>query len=530
VKPRRRRSERRLARESDLDSIISRAPPVFTSFFVEEPKLLFGSNQPAVDPKAGLEQFGPVTALTPRIRIGVIGTGDGISAFSAYLQRATSRITPGTNARGKPYDPFVFPDFPGTSPDSTFRVEFIADPAVQRTIPDAFFSTAVAPGKPSVKLRNVVALVTKELAALADSEPGPDVVAIVLPPSVEKACATIGASLRGQKIILTPVQKMLRSFDRERMKTGQEFFDLDLTDTGGAAERGFWNIHHALKAHSMVFGLPTQLVWENRLHDVGLTQDPASVAWNLFTALFYKGGNIPWQLQQIPLHTCFVGVSFYRESPLEGADVQSSLAQVFSGAGEGLVLKGRKATVDKKRDRNAHLDQKSAESLLTQAIALYEQHHHVKPARVVMHKTSRYWPEELEGFKQALGGIPRYDFLALEKLNMKFMRLGREPPLRGTVISLAPRHHVVFTMGYVPYFRSYPGMRIPTPIEIVEHHGDSPAEQVCREIMALTKVNWNSCSFACSEPITLQFARTVGRILAEIPSGVVPQTKYKFYM
>jgi hypothetical protein len=67
-------------------------------------------------------------------------------------------------------------------------------------------------------------------------------------------------------------------------------------------------------------------------------------------------------------------------------------------------------------------------------------------------------------------------------------------------------------------------------LEIVEHHGESPTELICQEIMALTKLNWNSCSFASSDPITMLFARTVGRILTELPPDVVPQTKYKFYM
>jgi argonaute-like protein implicated in RNA metabolism and viral defense len=73
-------------------------------------------------------------------------------------------------------------------------------------------------------------------------------------------------------------------------------------------------------------------------------------------------------------------------------------------------------------------------------------------------------------------------------------------------------------------------MRIPSPLEIVEHHGDSSAASVCDEILALTKVNWNSCSFGSSMPITIRFAKNVGRILAELPLGVTPQTKYKFYM
>jgi hypothetical protein len=248
------------------------------------------------------------------------------------------------------------------------------------------------------------------------------------------------------------------------------------------------------------------------------------------TALYYKAGNIPWQLELVPQNTCFVGIAFYKESPHPQADVQSSLAQVFSGAGEGLVLKGERAVIDRKRDRKAHLDQNGAEQLLRRALATYEAVHQNRPIRVVIHKTSRYWPEELAGFKKALPDGTRSDFIALEHLDHRFMRCGKEPPLRGTVISLADSHHVIFTQGYIPFLRTYPGMRIPNPLEIVEHHGDSSAAVICEEILALTKVNWNSCFFGSSMPITLRFATSVGKILAELPVGVTPQTKYKFYM
>lgn len=133
-------------------------------------------------------------------------------------------------------------------------------------------------------------------------------------------------------------------------------------------KRGGFDIHHALKAHAMRFALPTKIVWEDHLRGQGLTQDPASMAWNFFTALYYKAGNVPWLIQHVPPNICYVGVSFYKESPLQGADMQTSLAQVFSGSGEGLVLKGQKAVIDKKRDRKAHLDERGAEQLLTQAI------------------------------------------------------------------------------------------------------------------------------------------------------------------
>lgn len=60
---------------------------------------------------------------------------------------------------------------------------------------------------------------------------------------------------------------------------------------------------------------------------------------------------------------------------------------------------------------------------------------------------------------------------------------------------------------------------MPQPLEIVEHHGDSPWDSVLKEVLALTKMNWNTADFACAKPITVAFARRVGQILAEVPPG-----------
>jgi hypothetical protein len=73
-------------------------------------------------------------------------------------------------------------------------------------------------------------------------------------------------------------------------------------------------------------------------------------------------------------------------------------------------------------------------------------------------------------------------------------------------------------------------MRSPQPQEILELFGTSPADTVMREILALTKLNWNSADFSCDEPITLAFSRRVGEILAELKPSINPQKEYKFYM
>ena len=231
----------------------------------------------------------------------------------------------------------------------------------------------------------------------------------------------------------------------------------------------------------------------------------------------------------MPENTCYVGISFYRSDPGKSA-LQSSLAQAFSGHGEGLVLQGPKSVTDRRGNPTPHLGEKEAEELLREVLKLYTDFHDIPPRRVVIHKTSRYWPDELRGFKRALEDIPRHDLVALDRQGHRLLRTGGAPPVRGTAVTLAPGHHVLYTTGYVPALRVYPGMRVPLPLEIVEHHGDSSPEVICREILALTKLNWNSCSFSCTEPITLQFSKNVGLILRELPKGVLPARLYRFYM
>jgi hypothetical protein len=157
----------------------------------------------------------------------------------------------------------------------------------------------------------------------------------------------------------------------------------------------------------------------------------------------------------------------------------------------------------------------------------------LKSRRVIATKKSytpsRYWPEELDGFKAALSDIHSYDFLALERRGIRFLRLGHEPPIRGTVIQLAKRNYLVYTQGYVPFLRAYPGMRVPNPLEVVEHWGDSSADRVCSEILALTKLNWNTCSYGSGDPISIAFSKQVGRILTEIRSAAV-LSKYRYFM
>ena len=178
-----------------------------------------------------------------------------------------------------------------------------------------------------------------------------------------------------------------------------------------------------------------------------------------------------------------------------------------------------------------HLTKELAASLLRDVIEMYKRQNRERlPGRLVVHKSSRFTDEELVGFEDACQLVPRKDFVALGGRGLQFYRTGDYPALRGTYIKFSESDLLIYTSGYVPFLRTYPGANVPQPLEVLQYYGDSPWDTVLREVLALTKMNWNTADFACRDPITLAFSRRVGQILAEVPPDAKIRREYRFYM
>jgi len=91
-------------------------------------------------------------------------------------------------------------------------------------------------------------------------------------------------------------------------------------------------------------------------------------------------------------------------------------------------------------------------------------------------------------------------------------------------------NYFLYTTGYLIELGKYPHGHVPSPLRVVDHYGDSSKTQLLKEILILTKMNWNTANVDGAFPITLQFARLVGEILREIPEDRLPNPKYSFYM
>jgi hypothetical protein len=259
-------------------------------------------------------------------------------------------------------------------------------------------------------------------------------------------------------------------------------------------------------------------------------QDKATTAWNFHTALYYKAGGVPWRLARQPstLTTCYVGVSFFKS--LAGDKLMTSVAQVFDERGEGLVVQGGSASYDKD-DRSPHLSAEDAQELLAGGLATYRREHKTMPARLVMHKTSYFNVQEKEGFTRAAEDekLEVLDLVTVRRSGARVLRAGDSPMVRGTAMLFDEKSGIVYLKGTVPYFQVYPGAYIPRALEFIREDGETGASELARELIELSKLNFNNTQFDTGDPITVRAARRVGDILKHVPSGKKVNSRFRYF-
>lgn len=528
------------AKSDPVRLLSSRRAPVFAATFIPEPGLEFGNKQQLVDPRVGLGIHGPIdrassTRRAP-ISLGLIGTGPLIDKVRQWLAKCQGEIEPIRRSmlRGKLVtrrtDPAVVPKFPGVR--TVFDTDFILSEQHVETLT----STELDEVRYNFDLyeprvTRMGEILGTRLSVMADKATQPDVVLVALPSDLRKLCTNPTIHKRRGRRPRTLADILRASLEKDEAKGQLNLLDVAAANRISLDEDEHENVvlHSALKIHGMRAGLPTQLIWEGTLDGVGV-EDDATCAWNICSGIYYKAGNELWRLTGLTANSCFVGVSFYRDRHDE--NLRCCVAQAFSDRGEGLVIRSEPFAWRNEHEKTPHLTREMAASMLRNVLAAYYEHLKVQPGRVVIHKWQRFWPDERSGFEDALkdAGVRSHDFVSFGTRGLRFYRSGSEPPIRGTYVALGETEGLLYTRGYVPFLRRYPGMRVPRPLEIVEHHGSASMTQIAQEILALTKLDWNTTMFAGKEPITTAFSWEVGQILSELPPGTEPKRSYRFYM
>lgn len=494
---------------------------IFKAEYLEEPILLFGDSNPSPDPKLGLSLYGPYSWAKNSINIGIIGSKKTVEQ-TRYLLKDLSTVI-----QGDPKYPKWRPDFPGISRNTIFKTHLNYSEKWNQILLTNEIKYITDFSKENEIISSAVDLFIEKIRILKEREEVPDIIICSPPKEIIDSCVAV--SDEGPEF----------KWRFKRKVSQQSLLDYmpDYRDTilEELSRKSASNFHHRLKAMSMDVAMPTQMIKPTTLDaytnpEIGGIQHKSIVAWNLCVGLLYKAGARLWKPRLMPHGTCYVGISFYREKAVFGSMIGTSMVHVFTPDGDGLVLKGER--FDWPRRGAPHLSMSGAKKLLERSLELYKQHTHSIPSRIVIHKSSSFWDEEKEGFLSALNDIPLYDFITLtsNQKSIRFFRAGYNPVIRGTLITLPDDTCLLYTKGYVPHTEIYSGPRIPLPLEVSPQLGESTYDKICREILALSKLNWNTSDFSIFKPITLHFSSQVGSILKEIPPGITPQTKYLFYM
>jgi hypothetical protein len=487
--------------------------------FLVEPELEFGNGGNHVDVRFGIMQNGPfdrgfVTAPS-QLKVGIVGTEETIEGVHTWLQRTGKGIQAKDSRLSN-----LFPPFPGFSENSCFGASLVFHDRWFAPINSREIERMIAASESEQLVYDAVELFVARIADI--SQPGGPMVIICAPPSELLAALEADASNKSD-----PVD--------EELDEGS-----DPRGTGRSEQPHF---HDLLKADGMRVNTPIQMVRpdtygirQNRRKKNQDTaprslQDEATRAWNFHTALYYKAGGIPWRLIRNPskLAACFIGISFYKT--IAGDRILTSVAQVFNERGEGVIVKGGNATIDKD-DHQPHLSEMDANTLMKHAFQTYRREHKTLPARVVIHKTSGLNDAETEGFRSA-AEEERIDTLELLSMRRSFSRLFREgtyPPLRGTFLELDETKSLLYLRGSVNFFEAYPGLYVPRPLEFSVKEANSTSRHLAQEIFELSKLNWNNTQFDGGEPITVRAARRVGDILKCVSVVGSIQPSFRFFM
>lgn len=460
--------------------------------YFDEPALVFADGREHVDPKLGISRFGP-KSYSPahrhpsEVRVAFIGTAKTIEASRNWLQEC---------AKGVPGDE-KHPEFPGYMADRGFFSELKFDIDWIAQLFQAEVDEILDIRRSPDRFERLVGLLDGKLAVLARKEQLPTYIVLALPDELYRRCRVVN------------------------------YKDQALGDVHRDLRRAF-------KATAMKYRIPTQLLREQTVD--GREKDkPSKVAWNFFTGLYFKAGGTPWGPTGLTPGTCYIGISFYRPLGSKSSKMQTSLVQAFDEHGDGLVLRAPDQFEWNPSDYgnlSPHLDETQAENLINFALNRYQEEMHQTPQRVVVHKSSQFWKDEKNGFKTALSKrVKQFDLLSLSpQSRARLLPANKYPPLRGTRFTVGDIDYL-YTTGFISDLGQFHSLHVPSPIQITDHVGqDTPREMLLREVLALTKMNWNSARLGGLLPITLRFSDLVGEIMREIPIGRDPLAQFKFYM
>lgn len=508
------------------------APTTSAVTILAEPELEFRHGQRAADPHAGLALFGPYDAdaanRPARIAYGVVGAPEGVAAFQSFAARIAAPVIsqPYGDPDAATKDQLLWPPWPGF--EAAFHAVLPAQPVWARALDRERLLEAARHNDKYRRAYDVVNLYLDAIRIARERDEPFALFVCVVPDEVYENCRPLSVVTEGVGIALSKKERELKRKQIDLFTPyAPEEYDLSV------------DFRRQLKARVMEHGVPVQLIRESTLmlREPEPT-DPRSLtklsdrAWNLATAIYYKAGGKPWRLATAREGVCYVGLAF-RRSELD-ADPRTACcaAQMFLDTGDGVVFRGEFGPWYSPQDDEHHLSPDAAEALLRGVLDAYAKQGGGDLKEIFLHSRSTISREEFAGYQRACpAGVKLVGVrVRRERDGLRLYRPGKWPVLRGTLWATGPRTAYLWAAGFKPTVLSYDGWEVPVPLRLDVEHGEADITQVARDILGLTKLNYNACKLGDAAPVTVGFSDAVGEILIGNPNIKHRLPAFKFYI
>ena len=453
---------RRVFSSPPLEIHLSRSVDQFECLQLKEPELVFDGDHRCVDPRTGLAAYGPYCnadrGSISQLRVGIIGTSEDIEKAESLLREISGPVE-----QDPKLDSILHPSFPGINSGKPFFVDVVTRPSWRRSVSPQALRLAEECTDSIAKFEMLRESFGAEARAMSQLEIPPSVVIFAIPAGLE----------------------------------------------------------HSLVNAACAPSLPTEIIYTGKMAEVdGPQEDRATQAWNFSVRLLYKAGLTPWCLADAAGDSCFVGLSYHRETHGDSPNTWTAFAHVVTDFGQGFFLKGDTFEWIPKNEKEdmPYLAQGQAAKLMYRILEAYGKNVGHPPRKVLVHKTSFFSEAERLGFRDALQGIKQHALVAVAKAGVFFLRPGRQPIFRGVAIPFGKKLGVVYVSGYVPFLKCSPGSQMPEPLEITENWGSLTFREAAGDLLRLTKLNWDTSAFSTDVPVTLALpdrAREIFKILGQ---------------
>jgi len=500
--------------------------------YYEEPRVVFGYNQTAEDSRDGLTLFGPYETATGTVRIGVIGSPKGMHAYRHFAQEINKPVF--TNSAGRPF-------FPGFY--AVFGMKWDVSPTAELTLDENYIIQLTKIENLHERTYQLVTLYLEKIEHyMKNEEKQIDLWFIVVPKEIWTLCRpksrSKGATFtKAAMAIHLSGQISLFADEEARMDEYMLMYEADS------------DFHDQMKARilSAKINAPVQIILEDTLlfrdkKDSLYSDDmKAHLLWTQSTSTFYKLGYLPWKLHNVRDGVCYIGLVF---KTLQDYQKRSGFAccaaQMFLDSGDGMVFRGNIGPWKGKDEKTYHLDENAAQELIKVALESYKTiNNGILPKELFIHGRTRFTDEEWQGFNNAVSifnssinlvGITINDSDGFRLYKNNYPGNFKYGIMRGLALITSEIEAYLWTKGFIPRTETANHLEVARPLKINVFRGSCNIDTVLKDILCLTKLNYNACIYGDGVPVTLRFSDKIGNILTALKETNWPARQFKYYI